>query len=449
MTQPQRKLSIKVLVTATLAYSAIAIFDPFAGDMAGSSEQASRTTEIGKIVPKAAPPAEQNVILNDPVMKKNWGLLNTDSQKAWRLTQGSRAVVVAVIDTGVDPQHPDLKNNLWVNVGETGRDRSGRDKATNGIDDDKNGFVDDVNGWNFAGENGDISDNHGHGSHIAGIIGAEGGNRVGISGVSPKVSLMILKYYDPKAPGVNNLRNTVRAIRYATRMGARIINYSGGGLEQSASERQAIEEAQRRGVLFVAAAGNEQSNSDQKPYYPADYDLDNILSVTAIDQSQQVLSSSNFGRQSVDIAAPGFEIYSTMPRGQYGLMTGTSQATAFATGVAALLYANNPQLNAFQVKRILTSTGDVVEHLQSKTRYRKKINSYRALAIVDQGMGLNGIIAANTGRISEVEFAADQSDSRALPARGNANISPLLEIVRHTGPDASSRAPLIENPRGL
>src|SRR5690606_16720385 len=209
-----------------------------------------------------------------------------------------------VIDTGIDVAHPDLKANLWVNPGESGLDKNGNDKATNGLDDDGNGFRDDVHGWNFVANDDDLADNHGHGTHIAGIIGAEGGNGVGISGISPKVSLMTLKYYDPKAPGLNNLMNTVKAIRYATKMGAHIINYSGGGLEPSEEERKAVAEANQKGILVVAAAGNEKSNSDIHAYFPADYPLPNIISITAIDKEKNVLPSSNYGQHSVDLAPP-------------------------------------------------------------------------------------------------------------------------------------------------
>ena len=173
------------------------------------------------------------------------------------MTTGSRDIIVAVIDTGLDVRHPDLAQNIWVNKGESGTDAKGRNKATNGIDDDNNGYADDVHGWNFVTNNNDVTDNHGHGTHIGGIIGAVGGNGIGVVGISPKVSLMALKYYDPKAPGMNNLLNTVKAIQYAVRMQAHIINYSGGGLDPSPEEKRAVELANQRGVLFVAAAGND------------------------------------------------------------------------------------------------------------------------------------------------------------------------------------------------
>ena len=285
---------------------------------------------------------EKNILLNDPYIRKNWGLLghkqsDIQATEAWRVSRGSREVVVAVIDTGIDIRHEDLKNNLWVNKGESGFDKKGRDKATNGIDDDRNGFIDDVHGYNFVSDNGNLKDNHGHGCHVSGIIGAEGGNGVGVSGVSPKVSIMTLKYYDPHTRGSQNLDNTVRAIHYAVQMKADIINYSGGGLQYSQSEFDAIQLARKKGILFVAAAGNEASNSDVSSYYPANYPLDNVISVTAHQPKAKKVDSSNWGKSTVHLTAPGKHIFSTLPNAKYGSMTGTSQATAFVSGVAALV----------------------------------------------------------------------------------------------------------------
>lgn len=395
------------------------------GQMAFTQEESmdlaskGRKAELGKVMPAPKQPEKEvEVLFNDPAISSGWGLKMTESSKAWRISQGSRDIVVAVIDTGVDTKHPDLVKNLWRNPGETGKDSKGRDKATNGIDDDGNGFIDDINGWNFVGSDGDLKDTHGHGTHIAGIIGAEGGNGIGISGVSPKVSLMVLKYYDANGSEVNNLANTVKAIDYAVKMGANIINYSGGGIAPSPDEKAAIERAMKKGILFVAAAGNERSNSDIRKYYPADYGLANILSVTAIDRFKNVLASSNWGEQSVDIAAPGNDIISTLPGGQYGYLTGTSQATAFATGVAALVMANNAELRtADAIKKYLTQTGDNDDRLIGKTRYRRRLNSYKALAIQDMDLSLTGVKVQNP---TNVQFALEQSsddDDSALDSQ--------------------------------
>ena len=385
------------------------------------AKKSGRTTELGQpIVTKDKPAKEVEVLLNDPAITAGWGLKMTDSQKAWRISQGSRDITVCVIDTGIDVKHPDLVKNLWVNKGESGKDAAGKDKATNGIDDDKNGFIDDVHGWNFVNNNNDLKDDHGHGTHIAGIIGAEGGNGIGISGVSPKVSLMTLKYYDAKGSDVNNLVNTVKAIDYAVKMNCNIINYSGGGIAPSTEEKAAIERANIKGILFVAAAGNERSNSDIRKYYPADYDLPNILSITAIDRNQNVLPSSNYGEQTVDVAAPGNDIISTLPNGQYGFMTGTSQATAFATGVAALVMSNNSGMRkANEIKKYLTQTGDTDEKLAGKTRWRKRLNSYKALAIQDADLAFNGVKVDNASSFNKNEFASPSAKEDELESSTN------------------------------
>lgn len=355
---------------------------------------------------------EENVLMNDPFVREKWGLLATNATKAWEVSQGSKDIVVAVIDTGVDIRHKDLTDNLWVNKGEVGLDKNGKDKASNGIDDDGNGFIDDVHGWNFVANTNDLTDNHGHGTHIAGIIGAKGGNGFGISGVAPKVSLMTLKYYDPKSPGANNLKNTIQAIRYAIKMKAKIINYSGGGTEYSAEEYAAVKDAEKQGILFIAAAGNERSNSDEagKHYYPADYELSNIISVTAVNEKEmKVLPSSNYGVRTVDIAAPGDQIYSSLPGNTFGRMTGTSQATAFATGVAVLIMAHRPEFNAADVKKYLLKTGDEYPTLLSKTGNAKLLNAYKALTSLDMGLSITGQATANTERTAPDAFASDQN----------------------------------------
>jgi hypothetical protein len=273
----------------------------------------------------------------------------------------SPKVVVAVVDTGIDYTHPELKDHLWINSGEAGPWEppaelasltTCRDKSCNGIDDDGNGFVDDVAGWDFVNEQPLPFDVHGHGTHIAGIISSSPAMNVGMVGVCPSATIMPLKYYDNSGLGYNNLQNTVRAMRYAIRMGANIINYSGGGADPAASERAAIEEAQKKGILVIAAAGNDGHNNDQVPYYPASYGLDNIVSVASINREYELLPSSNYGTKSVNIAAPGLSILSALPTGKFGTMSGTSQATAFVTGAAAMLASQYKDMNEFDFRRI-------------------------------------------------------------------------------------------------
>lgn len=273
----------------------------------------------------------------------------------------SNKVVVAVVDTGIDYTHADLKDHIWVNKGEAGTWQPPaeiasltkcRDKSCNGIDDDANGFVDDVVGWDFVNNEPLPYDVHGHGTHIAGIISSDPAANVGLVGVCPDVTIMPLKYYDNSGLGNNNLSNTVKAIRYAVQMGANIINYSGGGADPAASEKAAIEEAQKKGILFVAAAGNDGHSNDESPYFPASYGLDNIISVASINRDNQLLPSSNFGTKTVNIAAPGLMILSSLPTGKFGTMSGTSQATAFVTGAAALLASQWKDSSQFDYRKV-------------------------------------------------------------------------------------------------
>lgn len=344
-----------------------------------------RELDLGQILEKNSEVQnEPSALFNDPAIKQAWGLKKSDAGRAWSISRGSKKVVVAVIDTGIDVNHEDLKNNLWTNAGESGLDSKGKDKAVNGIDDDGNGFIDDVHGWNYVSNNNKLDDNHGHGTHIAGIIGAEAGNKKGITGISPDVSIMVLKYYDPKVPNTDNLKNTIAGIQYAVKMGAHIINYSGGGTDFSQEEHDAVQSAERKGILFVAAAGNERSNSDEHHYYPADYKLKNIISVTAIDPTTEVLSSSNYGTDTVDIAAPGQNILSCLPNSTYGLMTGTSQATAFVTGAAVLVMAHKELYGSpAEIKKYILATGDSSASLMTKTKTSRQLNLYKALTILD------------------------------------------------------------------
>jgi thermitase len=390
------------------AFGTYQYFQDTSPNRASNSVKKSGRLEESKITSKTENVEnEPSALFNDPAINQAWGLKKSDAGRAWSVSKGNRDIIVAVIDTGADVKHEDLDTNIWTNPGETGVDAKGRNKASNGIDDDGNGFIDDVHGWNFVSNNGILTDNHGHGTHIAGIIGAKAGNNKGISGISPEISLMILKYYDPKVAGTDNLKNTIASIHYAVKMGAHIINYSGGGTEYSQDEKDAIMEAERKGILFVAAAGNERSNSDQFKYYPADYGLSNVVSVTAIDPSTEVLSSSNYGTETVDIAAPGQNILSCLPGNAYGYMTGTSQATAFVTGAAALVMARREAFKAVDIKKYILSTGDAQASLSTKTRTSRQLNLYKSLTILDQGVGLTGISATNRAKGSNEDFTVD------------------------------------------
>ena len=313
---------------------------------------------------------------------QQWPNRQIELSKAWSQLNKRHPLTIAIIDTGIDLQHPDLKESLWVNPGESGKDNLGRDKSNNGIDDDKNGYVDDIHGWNFAEDSNNVTDGHGHGTHVAGIITSSRSRGRGVTGIAPWIKIMVLKYYDPHAKGKNNLINTVRAIRYANEMQADIINYSGGGIKPSPRELKAITKSRELGILFVAAAGNNSSNTDLHPYYPASYGLDNILSVSSIDHRRKLLKSSNYGVASVDLAAPGKNILSTLPNGRHAPMTGTSQATAFATGVAALVMSRFPaSRRPKEVIRQLVRTGTYEPQLHNHTRLQTRLNAHRAVTI--------------------------------------------------------------------
>jgi len=332
-----------------------------------------------------------DVKIKNPIFDQNWGLKKIEVEKSWNISPSNKKIIVAIIDTGMDITHPALKDNLWINPKEI---------PNNGIDDDGNGFIDDINGWNFVNETNKPCNSHGHGTNIAGII----------RNVSPEVSIMVLKYFDPKSLSDKNITNTVRAIDYAVNNGAQIINYSGGGFGKNPLEEMAIKRAKDKNILFVAAAGNESTNSDKNSFYPASYELSNIISVASLTQESDLVESSNFGIETVDIAAPGKNIFSTLPGGRYGQMTGTSQATAFATGVLAMMVATYPDIkSAEKLIDYLVKTGNVEENLNGKTKFKTKLNSYRALAMKGREIDASGLSTVNTKQINADIFSSDIS----------------------------------------
>jgi thermitase len=315
--------------------------------------------------------------------------------------------IVAVIDTGIDLNHPDLKASLWINPKEI---------PNNNVDDDGNGYADDIHGWNFSKNNNDISDSVGHGSHIAGIIASQSrGGALGFSGIAPCARLMILKYYDAKASPQQNLIHTLEALAYAIRMKAEIINYSGGGPGKNPMEESLIREASEKNILLVAAAGNEGWNTDVTPFYPASYGLPNIFAVTAVSNTGLLPYYGNFGKKSVNIAAPGDGIYSTVPASfgsgsasPYGEMSGTSQATAFVTGGAALLIAETRAqgltLRPAEVIERIVATSSLNLNLRGKTRNGSELSLFRALAMKDRGVSASGLASVNSSEIDSSLF---------------------------------------------
>jgi len=292
---------------------------------------------------------------NDPSYADLWGMANIKAPTAWDTTTGNPATVVAIIDTGMDRSHPDLQDNIWTNPDET---------AGNGIDDDRNGYVDDVYGWDFAYNDNNPSDGNGHGTHTAGTVGARGNNGVGIVGVNWQVKLVALKFLSDSGSGATS--NAVLAVQYAQKEGIRVSNNSWGGGGYSQSLYDAISAAKSIGHLFVAAAGNDNFNTDILPHYPSSYTLDNIISVASITSTDARSSFSNYGAVSVDLGAPGSSILSTVPGG-YATYSGTSMATPHVAGAAAMLVGLHPTWTYGEIRDAILGTVRPISALAGKT----------------------------------------------------------------------------------
>ncbi len=325
---------------------------------------------------------------NDPRYGELYGLNNVgatggavdadiDAPEAWSVTTGSKDVVVAIIDTGVDYNHPDIAPNYWNNPAETGLDGSGLDKSTNGIDDDGNGFIDDFRGWDFVNNDNDPMDDHNHGTHCAGTIGAKGDDGVGVVGVNWNVSMVGVKFLSGSGSG--SLADAVKAIEYTTGLGVTLTSNSWGGGGYSDTMYAAINAANSAGVLFVAAAGNSSANNDLNPHYPSSYDSDNVIAVAATDHVDGMAGFSCFGLNSVDVGAPGKDILSTVASNGYASYSGTSMATPHVSGLAALVKSAYPDATAAQIKARILNTADVIPSLEGKTVTGGRVNAFNAL----------------------------------------------------------------------
>lgn len=277
--------------------------------------------------------------LNDPV-----NLKDIDAPEGWDIRNNASSVIVAVIDSGIRVTHEDLAANIWVNSKEI---------PGNSIDDDLNGVVDDVNGFNAISPSSAPLDNYGHGTHVAGTIGAIGNNNLGVVGVAWQVKIMPCKFLD--STGTGTTADAISCIDYARKMGADIVNASWGGGSYSTALKDAIASLQKMGIIFIAAAGNDSVNTDITPNYPSTYELDNIVSVAATNQSGALATFSNYGINSVDIAAPGTGIWSSynLSNSSYEQASGTSMATPHVTGVVALLKVQYPNDKYSQTLRRL------------------------------------------------------------------------------------------------
>ncbi|MDP6545299.1 MAG: S8 family serine peptidase [Phycisphaerae bacterium] len=330
-------------------------------------------------------------IPDDPAVTDGslWALHNTgqnggtvdadiDAPEAWTLTTGSSDVVIAVIDTGIDYTHPDLAGNMWINPGEI---------AGDGIDNDSNGYIDDIYGWDF-GDDGDNDpmDVDSHGTHLAGTIGGVGNDSAGISGVNWNVSIMALKDTDDE--GYGSTYDTLMAVEYATMMrrdyGVNVVaaNHSWAEYMHYKALRDAIELSGREGILSITAASNETSNNDFVDMYPSNYESQYILSVAATDRNDELAYFSNYGGATVDLGAPGVDIYSTVPGGGYAWKDGTSMSAPHVAGVVGLLAAYNPTATAGEIRQAILGGVDQIESLAGKTITGGRLNALGALELL-------------------------------------------------------------------
>lgn len=346
---------------------------------------------------------ELSNVPDDPNYFQLWGMNKINVPQAWNTQTGDPTVIVGVIDTGVDWGHSDLKDNIWQNLGED-TDGDGTVLEWNGnqwvfdpgdidgIDNDGNGYIDDFVGWDFFNNDNNPYDDDGdacfgHGTHVSGTLGAVGNNGIGVTGVSWNVQIMGLRIFGYTSGGCYSRTDiSIDALEYAIQMGAPISNNSWGGGNYNPALYDAIQMGQQSNHLFVAAAGNKALDTDIIPFYPASYDLDNIISVAATDTSD-VLSvynnsycpGSNYGASTVDLMAPGSDIYSTVPNEGYGFLGGTSMAAPHIAGTVALLLSECPTLTYQQIKNLLIASVDPVGNLEGKCVADGRLNVETAM----------------------------------------------------------------------
>jgi subtilisin family serine protease len=337
---------------------------------------AASTKDLYKREPGVAIP-------NDPQFGEQWALNNLgqdggkdradiDALKAWEISQGSSKVVVAVLDSGVDYTHKDLVANMWT-----------RPESVPQYTDDELGSFDDLHGFDAEANISDPMDDNGHGTHCAGVIGAEGDNNEGIAGINWHVQIMPLKFLG--RGGFGSTKNAIEAINYAIDrkskgVNVRVISASWGSTSRSKALEDAIRAAGDAGILFVAASGNNGTDNDRRPHYPSNYDLPNVISVAALDNKDDLASFSNYGVKTVHIAAPGKDILSTWLNDDYRGASGTSMATPHVSGVAALILSKSPNMSVAKLRDKLLSSVDKLPNLEGRIASGGRLNAAKALA---------------------------------------------------------------------
>jgi thermitase len=353
-----------------LAVAGLQLVDPEPGV---SPRQAIERLERSDDVLYAEPDELRTATLrpNDPRYRSQWGLPMAGMPGAWDLTTGSATTAVGVLDSGIDYAHADLAPNVWRNPGESGDSRE-----ANGIDDDGNGFVDDWRGWDWIDDDNVPADANGHGTHVAGTIGARGNDGRGVAGVAWRTGLVPLRVLD--ANGSGRVSDIVAAYSYAARAGLPVVNASLAGPNYSQAEYDAIRAASQ--TLVVVAAGNDSRDNDVAGSYPCNQPLPNVICVAATDEGDALAGLSNFGRRSVDLAAPGVKVMSTLPGGGWGLMSGTSMAAPHVAGTAALIASLYPEASVAAKRAALLSTVDDRPSLAGRTLTGGRLNAQRALS---------------------------------------------------------------------
>jgi thermitase len=312
---------------------------------------------------------------NDPLYPLQWAVSDSpeghdiDAPAAW--AQRTSCAKVAVVDTGVDTDHPDLVANLY----------KSKDKPNNGKDDDRNGYVDDTYGFNAIKGKGSAEDDNGHGTHVSGIVAGRANDSVGVSGICWSAKVMPVKFMNSRGKGSTS--DAIAAIQYAVKQGFKIVNCSFGSTSKSSALKDTIDYAQDHKVLLVVAAGNDGVNIDKKPEYPAAYGNSNILTVAATTDTDTLASFSNFGSKAVDVAAPGDKILSTYLGGGYKNLSGTSMASPYAAGLAALLRKQDSSATSGEIRNTIRKKVDKPPALKGKVAYDGRINARKAL----QAMG--------------------------------------------------------------
>ena len=360
----------------------------------------------------------------------NWGLNNPggsggredadiDAPELWEHIVSSRSVVIAVVDTGIRYTHEDLAANIWVNPGEI---------PDNLRDDDRNGVVDDVHGFNAVNRKGDPMDDNGHGTQVAGIIGAVGNNRKGTVGVSWEATLMPLKFLDEE--GFGSTSNGILCLEYAAENGADLVNASWGSGRRSRSLQRTIRTLGNAGVFMVTAAGNDNQNLDVEPDYPASYPDANLVVVAASTRQDKLAAYSNYGFRGVDIAAPGSSIYSTSMTSDrsYAYGDGTSFAAPHVTGAIAILKAYFPNVSYDEIVGAIMASVDRVTDLLAKTRSGGRLNVHAAFLHLHQQFGVPAYLSVKGETPGSIELLAEGHPFSFHSIEGSTDLKNWLSV---------------------